>query len=119
MDEMGVADVGVAAIVVMLILDRVFKFLEKMNAKKTGASEGPHGFSQKDRVKLYELHKMHDRVDDDGVYVWHNRVSLEKSVVKLADAIEHLVRTQDVQLASFERMCDELRHSRRAPTEDN
>ncbi len=116
MHDVTPTSVGVVTIAVVMILNVVFKFLEKMKEKQDG--DKSRGFNQHDRAKLYELHKMHDRVDDDGVYVWHNRVSLEKSVVKLADAIEQLVRTQDVQLASFERMCDELRHSRRAPTED-
>ena len=114
MHDVTPTSVGVVTIAVVMILKVVFVFVEKMKNDKKDVG----GFSAKDRIKLYELHRMHDRVDSDGVYVWHNRVSLEKSVVKLADAIESLVRTQDVQLASFERMCDELRRSRRAPTED-
>ena len=118
MHEVTPTDVGVSIVAVVVILQTVFKFLDRQTAKKAEADGSSRGFSTKDRSLLYELHKMHDRVDRDGVYVWHNRVSLEESITKLTDTIEHLARTQEVQLVSFERMCDEMHRQRRAPTED-
>ena len=42
-------------------------------------------------VKEYskDLYDMHNQKDNDGVYIWYVRRSLEEAITKLADNIQH------------------------------
>lgn len=54
-----------------------------------------------------ELHGWHNKEDEDGVKVWYVRRSLEKAIVQLGAAVEHLSRNQDRLTDLLERQLDE------------
>jgi hypothetical protein len=76
---------GVGGILVVLVLREVFNFLAKRNGEKGDAH--PHECVEC-RKMVEQLFKMHDKTDEDGVYVWYVRKSLEAAISKLGDAIE-------------------------------
>lgn len=54
------------------------------------------------KKKIDELHLWHDRQDEEGVPVWYVRNSLEKTVERLAEAVESLATSANMQLRSHE-----------------
>ena len=115
-EDLTATGVAGSIIAVILILREVFAFLDRQQAKKSGSTKQA-AFTYRDRNMLEDLHKWHDREDVDGIKVWYVRSSLEKSVDKLGDAIEHMTKNQDAQLRALERLCEEVQR-RRPPTED-
>jgi hypothetical protein len=114
MEELA-TQIAVLVAVVAVILDKVLPWVAKARnggdpAKKTCTDltlikqqlarlEGELG-----TVKRYagELHRWHDKEDDDGVKVWYVRQSLENAINKLAEAadaqtrlLEEVLRNQD------------------------
>jgi len=75
---------GVGGILVVLVLREVLPYVRGKNNK---------GFVDKQCVECFrlirELHTMHNQKDNDGVYVWYVRRSLEEAIVKLGENIEH------------------------------
>lgn len=58
------------------------------------------------------LYNLHDVKDSDGVPVWYVRHSLEKSIEKLATAVEQMSNNSVVQTKILEAMSHELsRHA--------
>ena len=88
-------ELGVAGILIYLVLremlTQLFKFLDK---KKGEDGRGPAAASFRDvfgllrdmRAHVAELHKWHDKDDEDGVKVWYNRKSLGQSIDRLAES---------------------------------
>jgi hypothetical protein len=105
MDQVTPTGVGVVIIGVTLILRLVFDFIVKMKESKTNDGDPTGaGFTQKDRTRLYDLHRWHDRMDEDGVPVWYVRSGLEKTVQELVKAMEHQVKTQEALTRAIEMM---------------
>lgn len=115
--DTNLQSLGVGGILLVLVLRMVFDFLKEMKKAKKPEEEACI-FSQKDRNVLYDLHRWHDRMDEDGVPVWYVRSSLEGNVKQLTVAIEQLARSGDAQLHAFEQLCQEVRANGRARTED-
>lgn len=70
---------GVVGILLVLVLREVFGFLNK---KSRGVDCG------KQAQQIDELWRWHNVVDSEGVRIWYTRKSLEKTMEKLATAIE-------------------------------
>jgi len=89
---------GVGGIFALMILDRVFVFLnKKKNGKICADNNIPeitriiHAWDEKiwdHFLKQERLFEMHTRVDDDGVPLWYRRKSLDEAMLKLAENIE-------------------------------
>jgi len=92
MDDMGaIAQVGVAGLVVLIVLEKSYAFVSKMRGN------GPNGAVLKELErqaarmeyiarKTADLHTWHD-VDQDGVKVWYT-VHLKESLERLTKVIE-------------------------------
>ena len=78
----SLTELGIGGILALLILKEVFNFL------KTRKLNGESGKI----AKIFELTKdifdMHNQKDNDGVYVWYVRRSLEEAIIKLAENID-------------------------------
>ena len=59
--------------------------------------------SQHSRL-LDDLHGWHDRRDEDGILVWHNKHSLDRTILSLADAIRELAATNKNMLHILSQM---------------
>lgn len=98
MDQL-LLQVGVGGIFAILVLDKVFQFLEKHN-RKGGAALQPPGFcpaiSTEERVLpvLREIHKWLSAEDQDGVKkIYNNRRHLEKGLDKMIESIDSLSKS--------------------------
>ena len=74
------AEVGVGAIVALLIIKEVLGFLK---TRRSGDGRCPECFRL-----VQDLHKMHSVKDQDGVPVWYVRRSMETAIDKLAENIQ-------------------------------
>lgn len=108
-----ITQIGLLCAVVAVILDKLLPYVVKKNGNDT------HRQMQEDlkmmkqqlarleqdtaSVKRYagELHRWHDKEDEDGVKVWYVRQSLERAIERLADAassqtklLEEILRRQ-------------------------
>lgn len=96
---------GIAIVVVFLtiiLLREIFNLKEKKNIERINDFrsalkdiEKKH-YDHFDKIEikickiknqLDDLYKMHDKKDEEGVYVWYVRRSLEKAIEKLADNV--------------------------------
>lgn len=87
--EQYLTEVGVAGVLALLILDKVFAFVKKRNG-------GDQGRLIKD---LWDWHNVHDT---EGVKLWYVRKSLEDAIKQLADNI-------GVQTSVLRKMHEELK----------
>lgn len=108
-----VTQIGLLVAVVAVILDKTLPLIAKRNG------HDPHKRIQEDvtmmkqqlarleqdmaSTKRYagELHRWHDKEDEDGVKVWYVRQSLERAIERLAEAavsqtklLEEILRRQ-------------------------
>jgi len=69
--------IGVVGCFALLVIDRVLKLVK------------PNGLDSRQTCQqIKDLHKWHDRDDEEGVKVWYVRRSLELAVEKLASNID-------------------------------
>lgn len=104
MDDSGIlSELGIGAVLVLLVLREVFSFLGRRNGNSSGK------MTEKDMRSLQrqvaDLHHWHEKEDGDGVKVWYMRPSLEKAIDRLTAAIEH-------QLEAYGELLKELRRDR-------
>lgn len=90
MGSFGLGDLGVAAIVVLLVLREVFSFLKSRKNGDDGdavwrASLGRT--TEKMAGEIHQLYVWHDVKDSDGLPVWYVKSSLEAAIAALADNI--------------------------------
>jgi len=52
--------------------------------------------------KLEELHEWHNNKDEDGVFTWYIRKSLERSLSDLADAVQIMAQNTALQSQALE-----------------
>jgi len=77
-------DVGVAGILVVLILDRVFKFLENKRSDKSSGDAQCNAKGIEVLVKqVQDLWNWHNIVDRDGVRNWYVKQSMEVTIKEL------------------------------------
>jgi hypothetical protein len=96
--EEALTQLGVGGIFVVLVLREVFTFVSK---KRNGTGVDMLLVAK----QVAELHRWHDREDEEGVKVWYVRKSLE-------DAVEKLAANIDKQTAIFQEMQQEQRAAR-------
>lgn len=56
-----------------------------------------------------QLHKMHDKCDEDGVPVWYVRRSLEQAIGRLADNVDKQTAVFQEQAMIFRELVAELK----------
>lgn len=92
-----VGQIGVGGIFVVLVLQLVFKFLEKWRHKDGDTKDIiPSGKKaavllqkvEKIERQTQELHDWHNKEDEEGVKIWYVRRSLEDAISRLSTAIE-------------------------------
>jgi hypothetical protein len=87
-----VLELGIGGLFAILVIKIVFDFLlRKKNCRVTADA------CIECREMVARLYEMHNRKDNDGVYVWYVRRSLEEAIVKLGENI-------DKQTVVFERL---------------
>tara|TARA_Y100000310_G_C20445648_1_gene698273 strand:- start:202 stop:510 length:309 start_codon:yes stop_codon:yes gene_type:complete len=77
-----VTQVGIGGIFAILVIKQVLDFLSKRR------NENPNGDCRVCLTLLQKIYEMHDKTDEDGVYVWYVRRSLEDAITKLGRNIE-------------------------------
>lgn len=99
--------VGVGGTFAIVILKTVFDFVSKIMAKRNGnGSNAPTADmfailrSTADQVK--DLHNWHDVKDEDQVFIWYIRRSLEKQIERLCLAVEQMGKATDAQSDAVE-----------------
>ena len=98
---------GVGAAVAILILREVFNFLSKLRDKsKPSDDEKRIELLHMIRARVDELYKWHDVKDEDQVYVWYVRKSLEREIGKLCDAVNKLEQAANRQASAIERLVE-------------
>jgi hypothetical protein len=85
-DPSTLTEVLGGAIVVVIILQMVFAFLSKRASSER--EEGLKSVLADIDRRVDELHRWHDRDDEEGVKIWYVRKSLEDAVTRLADVID-------------------------------
>ena len=83
MDGLSVTDIGVAGLFIIVVLRQIFDFLGKRNGRDLRECDFKTIAHQ-----VEELHKWHDKDDNEGVKIWYVRKSLEDAITKLAMNIE-------------------------------
>lgn len=105
MDGIDLQTIGIGAIAVIVIVDKVLAQLktrgidiQQMSADITMIKSEivEHDMSS----QVNELHKWHDVVDSDGVRRWYSRPSLEKAILRLCDTLDKM----DNRVADFENL---------------
>lgn len=89
--ESAVTQLGIGGIFAILVIREVLGFLK---GRKEVAC-----YTNEDRKMLADLHDWHNRKDDDGVYVWYVRRSLEDAINSMADSQRQLA-------ASISKLCE-------------
>jgi hypothetical protein len=51
-----------------------------------------------------ELHKWHDREDEDGVKIWYVRSSLQDAIIKMTQAIDNQTRVLEAIVSRLEKL---------------
>jgi hypothetical protein len=113
-------NLGIGAMVAIVILREVFSFLNgRKSDRALGRSEiensilikGIFDDSEKCREDISWLRSVHDQKDEDGVYIWYLQASMKRDVHKLTDtvsklgsSIEKVFDVQRRQMDTMERM---------------
>lgn len=108
MADPSLTDYGVAGALVWVVLTKVFNFLKDMRATEAQAQAPAVAPAHESldvnsllatkensfRIleKVNKIHEMHDKTDEDGVYVWYVKASLARSIHKLGDSVDELVK---------------------------
>lgn len=112
---------GVGGILIYLFLKEMFGYLKSRDSRKSGNGHSPTAdmFALLRNIEstLRELHKWHDAKDEDQVFVWYVRKSLEKQIEKLAEAVVKMTRAAEKQTTMVEEalaaILDELQEIRK------
>jgi hypothetical protein len=113
-------ELGIGAVVALMILREVFSFL---NNRKSVSSDSKSQIensmrlkevledSEKCRKDIEWLRAVHDHRDEDGVYSWYIQPSLKReihhlttTVSSLGSSIEKIVQVQSRQLDTLDKM---------------
>ena len=116
MTHASIEQLGIGGIFALMILHVVFNFLKD---RKSGLSEiqwGKFELRQKAILKLCEqtakesadLWAWHHQKDEDGVFVWWVRKSLERAIEKLADNTETMSRNTETQTLILKSVAHQL-----------
>ncbi len=88
-------EVGVGAIIAIMLLREVFGYLLK---KKS--TEGMTNME----AQIDDLHKWHDISDENGVKKWYVPRSMERSMDKLIEAVDRNTKVQEEVLREIKRV---------------
>lgn len=98
---------GVGGIFAILIIREVLGFLLKNRRNGNGGGSSATTADQfkllrhiDDQVK--DLHSWHDAKDEDQVFVWYVRKSLERQIERLCTAVETMTKATESQSDAFE-----------------
>ncbi len=105
------AQLGVAGILIYLFLKEMFSYLKSKDERK---KNGGHSPATNDMFNLLrgiestvrDLHNWHDAKDEDQVFVWYVRKSLERQIEKLAGAVEKMCSATGKQTQVIEEALD-------------
>ena len=104
MENPSLLEYGVAGALLYLVLKLVFGFLKPIvMAKKEETAPAQESLDVATLLAIKEnsyrilecvkkIYEMHDMKDEDGVYVWYVKASLGRSVHKLGEAANELVK---------------------------
>lgn len=108
--------IGLMCAIIAVILDKTLPLIQKKNGND------PHKRMQDDMtaakqqltrleldlssIKRYtgELHRWHDKEDEDGVKIWYIRSSLERAIHKLAEAADAQTRLMEKVINDLDEM---------------
>jgi hypothetical protein len=111
-----ILELGVGVIAAVLIIREVLSFLGKHQYKRNGNGGGnEHTAVMKDHVddmrddvknlrdKVDDLHDWHNKKDEDGVFNWYVRRSLEDAIKDLGEKISLQIQIQTKIVQHMER----------------
>lgn len=92
---------GAAAVILAIWISR--EIMAK-KSQKNGVKHSPQSQQNFDNLchQVRELYKMHDQKDNDGVYIWYVRRSLEDAINKLADNVDKQTQAFTTLVARLE-----------------
>jgi len=127
-----ILELGVGVIAAVLIIREVLSFLGKHQYKRNGNGNGSeHAAVMKDHVddmrgdvkslrdKVDDLHEWHNKKDDDGVFNWYVRRSLEDAIKDLGEKISLQIQIQTKIVQHMERAEQRYRDKRTKADERN
>ncbi len=96
---------GLGGLLIYLFLKEMFSYLKSRDEKRRNGSAESRSTSTGDMFKLLrhiedltrDLHTWHDAKDEDQVFVWYVRKSLEREISKLGDAVTKMVSATEAQ----------------------
>lgn len=102
--DVDITSLGVGGLLVFVVIKELFAFLKSREEKRNG-NGGSRSSSTNDMFKLLrhvedltrDLHNWHDAKDEDQVFVWYVRKSLERQIEKLGDAVTKMVGATEAQ----------------------
>lgn len=109
-------ELGVGLIAAIMVIREVLGFLDKKKFHNDGSSLNEHGAVMNEHVndvrfavskvkeKVDDLHNWHNKRDEDGVFNWYVRRSLEDVIKDLGAKIEMQVGVQTKILQHMQRM---------------
>lgn len=117
-----ITQLGMAGLLIYLFLKEMFSFLKSREEKRrnNGTSTTAEMFKLLHNIEdlSRDLHNWHDAKDEDQVFVWYVRKSLERHIEKLANAVEKMSEAAGKQTALIEdalgAILDELKGLRQA-----
>ena len=100
-----VTQLGLGGFIVYLVIKEVFAYLRSRDEKRRNGNGDSRSTSTGDMFKLLrhiedltrDLHSWHDAKDEDQVFVWYVRKSLEREIGKLGDAVTKMVGATEAQ----------------------
>ena len=114
-----VVELGVGLIAAIMVIREVLGFLDKK--KFHNGDSHPHGAVMNEHVndvrfalnkvkdKVDDLHDWHNKTDEDGVFNWYVRRSLEDSIKDLGEKICQQIEVQTQILQQMQKMEEHYR----------
>lgn len=114
-----ISQLGIGGIIVYLFMKEMFTYLKSRDERKKNGSAGTliptdiFSILRDIQAMSRDLHHWHNAKDEDQVFVWYVRKSLERQIEKLATAVDKMGRAAETQTTVFEeameRIIDELK----------
>ncbi len=98
---------GVGGILIFLFMKQMFEYLKsrddkKKNGNRSEATGDIFALLRNIEAQTRDLHNWHDAKDEDQVFVWYVRKSLERQIEKLAGAVEKMSAASEKQTGVVE-----------------
>lgn len=111
MENLGVTELGIAGVLLLLLLDRLPTFVNRIRGTDISSADevkrtieialAPlsdlHTLLGDMKGHIKDLHIMHSKTDVDGIPVWYLPTSFKKDVSELSASLERLATSQEAQ----------------------